>query len=299
MRPVLAYAPLASEDSGSSADALDVWLAQGELPFGLTLDPAAARIDGLWFWINGSDVRHRLARAYYAAQPEHHAAVPETHAADEPEAAVWVPSAAERDADVKRELGIEPHSGDRSGAEFFDAEAPEEELRAPDDGSSEDAAAQGLQNTANRFRDSDEVSRAVLRVSLGLTLRQLRFSLRSARAAFGDALGTQHVVSTDFWPSGLPRADVDDGLELCDSDAYQQAFLEWAEDATQDEAHPGASLQKVVLRDSGGLVRHGQVPQWLNLSSSGVQLPAGRRTGEAPLLSLHFGASRCDEHALQ
>jgi hypothetical protein len=161
MRPVAAYAALASEHADSSADALDVWLAQGELPFGLSLDPAAARIDGLWFWINGSDVRHRLARAYYAAQPEHHAAVPHAHAAGlaaGPEAAVWVPSAAERDDDVKRELGIE--QGEESSEQFFDAEAPDEGAQVSDDGSGEDAAALSLQNTANRFRDSDEVSQA-------------------------------------------------------------------------------------------------------------------------------------------
>lgn len=114
--------------------------------------------------------------------------------------------------------------------------------------------------TAARFRSSDE----------------LRYSLRSARAALGSFLRTSHVISTDFWPSGVPN-DKSSGSTHQDT---LPAFVTVTEDTQSDAFHVET-----------GLIRYGQVPQWLDLEHHSVRVGDKARqinaTGPAPDLRMH------------
>lgn len=114
--------------------------------------------------------------------------------------------------------------------------------------------------TAARFRSSDE----------------LRYSLRSARAALGSFLRTSHIISTDFWPSGVP----DDESSGNTAEDTLPAFVTVTEDTQSDAFHVET-----------GLVRYGQVPQWLDLEHPNVKVGDQARrvdaNGPAPDLRMH------------
>lgn len=114
--------------------------------------------------------------------------------------------------------------------------------------------------TAARFRSSDE----------------LRYSLRSARAALGSFLRTSHIISTDFWPSGVP----DDKSSGNKADDTLPAFVTVTESTQSDTFHVET-----------GLVRYGQVPQWLDLEDPSVKVGDEARRideqGPAPDLRMH------------
>jgi hypothetical protein len=59
-------------DAAFSEEALDMWISQGRLPSTLSSDKvdlsSYTRIDGITFWVNGSDPHHRAARNKYADQ---------------------------------------------------------------------------------------------------------------------------------------------------------------------------------------------------------------------------------------
>lgn len=112
----------------------------------------------------------------------------------------------------------------------------------------------------SRFRENDE----------------LRYSLRSAKAALGDHLRTSHLVSADYWPSGLP------------GDLPSGKFPGGSVRPTVESPLVG---QSDVFHIETGLARYGQVPQWLDLKHAGVRTGDGARTVDpgapAPALRLH------------
>lgn len=113
----------------------------------------------------------------------------------------------------------------------------------------------------SRFRETDE----------------LRYSLRSAKAALGDHLRTSHLVSADYWPSGLP-GDLPSG-RLAGGRAVPPTV-----------EIPGVG-QSDVFHIETGLARHGQVPQWLDLRHPGVKTGDGARAVDRrsppPALRVH------------
>lgn len=115
-------------------------------------------------------------------------------------------------------------------------------------------------STAARFRSSDE----------------LRYSLRSARAALGGFLRTSHIISTDFWPSGVPNDESSGNT----SHHTLPAFVAVTQDTQSDAFHVET-----------GLVRYGQVPQWLDLEHDRVRVGDRARqisaASPAPDLRMH------------
>ncbi|PSR92032.1 hypothetical protein BD289DRAFT_196145 [Coniella lustricola] len=116
-------------------------------------------------------------------------------------------------------------------------------------------------DTAARYRDNDE----------------LRYSLRSATAALGKYLRTIHVMSTDFWPTGLPSYQdhaeqlrrISEGMNISKTTAY--------------------SGQSDAFHIETGLLRYGQIPQWLDPEHDDVRLGDRARVVEsqAPTLRMH------------
>lgn len=195
--------PLKSQDPflQDNAKYLEAWVARGEVLPGLDLS-GEAYIDGLWFWVNGSDPRHAAARSFYAQDPHR--------------------------IDVGEGIVRHPH-----GHKVMQASRPQTA-----------ADSSGLQNVESRFREHDE----------------LRYSLRSAKAALGDYLRTSHVVSTDFWPSG--RSEAEAGVGTVEDVAHKRII----------------QLERIghsdVFSVEDGLLRVGQLPQWLNVSTPGVSVGA-------------------------
>ncbi|PWN20209.1 hypothetical protein BCV69DRAFT_283088 [Microstroma glucosiphilum] len=122
-----------------------------------------------------------------------------------------------------------------------------------------------LQNLDSRFREHDE----------------LRYSLRSAKASLGKWLRTSHVVSTDFWPAGLPEGS--------DAQLSSRATKFSSRQARRDSL--AISLgQSDVFHVEGGLTRYGQLPQWLDTNSTDVRVGDRARMIEAgapPALRMH------------
>lgn len=114
----------------------------------------------------------------------------------------------------------------------------------------------------SRFRENDE----------------LRYSLRSAKAALGGFLRTSHLVSADYWPSGLP-----DGLSSGNISHHSELWT------TAEDDEFGRSD---VFHIETGLIRFGQVPQWLDLDHPSVRVGDEARTideeeGPTPFLRVH------------
>lgn len=216
-QPLLTQAALLQ----NNAAYIEAWVARGEVLPGLDFSDHAT-VDGLWFWVNGSDARHHAARNFYAQSP-----------------------------------------GRMNLAEGWQAS-----LRARPLGKSLSARAP-LQNAENRFREHDE----------------LRYSLRSAKKALGRYLRTSHLVTTDFWPSGLPQQKA--------PSSPSSAVAE------QSKASPRIVTSKSsgrsdVFHIEAGLRRHGQLPQWLDVDAPGVMVGDESRavaaTGgnaSSPVLKVH------------
>lgn len=115
-------------------------------------------------------------------------------------------------------------------------------------------------NIDSRFRENDE----------------LRYSLRSAKAALGDYLRTSHIVSADYWPSGLP-----DDLASGKISGHPAKL-------TVEDEKVG---QSDVFHIENGLMRHGQVPQWIDLHHPSVRVGDEARVidqeAPAPALRIH------------
>lgn len=117
-----------------------------------------------------------------------------------------------------------------------------------------------------RFREHDE----------------LRYSLRSAKVSLGDWLRTSHVVSTDFWPAGLPEG-TDGAMPKRDT----KFSARHAKRAQSLSANVG---QSDVFHIEGGLTRYGQLPQWLDTNSPHVRVGDRARMiegGAPPALRMH------------
>ncbi|PWN25845.1 hypothetical protein BDZ90DRAFT_228196 [Jaminaea rosea] len=199
------HEPFLAED----AKYLDAWVARGEILPGLDLSQQNT-IDGLWFWVNGSDPRHHAARNFYALDPY-------------------------------RANVAEPRSSDAQG----------HALARRDD-------TLKLQNSENRFREHDE----------------LRYSMRSAKNALGDSLRTSHLITTDFWASGKPEMNA-----LADATAANVAPSVEPVRATSGAqvAFVPGSGRSDVLEIEAGLMRYGQLPQWLDVDAPGVMVGQASR----------------------
>ncbi|KAF3769366.1 hypothetical protein M406DRAFT_75846 [Cryphonectria parasitica EP155] len=116
-------------------------------------------------------------------------------------------------------------------------------------------------DTAARFRDNDE----------------LRYSLRSATAGLGGYLRTIHLMSTDFWPSGLP--------------SYQEHTeqLQRLSEGINVTANTVLHGQSDAFHIENGMVRYGQIPQWLHVDHPDVRLGDRARVieDEAPAFRMH------------
>lgn len=115
-------------------------------------------------------------------------------------------------------------------------------------------------NIDSRFRENDE----------------LRYSLRSAKAALGDYLRTSHIVSADYWPSGLPD-------DLASGNTSEQT-----EERTVEKEGVG---QSDIFHVENGLMKYGQVPQWIDLQHPGVRVGDEARIvdedASAPAVRIH------------
>lgn len=210
-QPLRMHDPFLAEE----AKYLDAWVSRGEILPGLDLS-AQNTIDGLWFWVNGSDPRHHAARNFYSPDPYR------TNVAE--------PRAERGGTLAARSLA-------RRGT----------------------AGASGS-NSENRFREHDE----------------LRYSLRSAKAALGDALRTSHLITTDFWPSGKPE------VEAALADAASATIVDAnlapipVASGAQVAFVPGSGRSD-VLEIETGLTRYGQLPQWLDVDAPGVTVGQASR----------------------
>ncbi|PWN53680.1 hypothetical protein IE53DRAFT_383813 [Violaceomyces palustris] len=239
-------------------EVLDTFISQGRVALGSVVDLSEhSKIDGLWFYVNGSDPRHALARQFYVNRPDNFFISPETSLPDG--VGTWDgPVTNEEEEGI--EFGDEPEGED---PEASGSEKKESDVKGQQPGFAKRKGSPKLekrasfnkqmQNTNNRFRDNGE----------------LKYSLRSARQYFGNSLGTQHLVTTDFWQNGFPDPSSTDGSELSGSDSYQKVYSEWKNGKVSEEL-PGETMESDVLSVEGGLKRNGQLPQWLNTSSPNV-----------------------------
>lgn len=230
---IQAHDPFIGRGAAHSAETmLEYFVAYGKLPIGHGVDLSMYRsIDGLYFWVNGSDPRHALARAFYSNSAENHFMVP-------PQLST---AFKEGLSDVTFwDIGLQTAPDTSDDVVEFGEEEEHAKIQP---------SAKTLQNTNNRFRDNGE----------------FRYSLRSARMHFGRSLRTQHVVTTDFWATGFPNPDVNDhpdngpdGTEM-----YETIIEEWRA-SFPDEEEPGSSLHGPTFAIEGGLKRVSQYPQWMD-----------------------------------
>lgn len=288
-------------------------------------------IDGVWFWVNGSDPRHALSRAYYAEAPSHFYVVPPMR--DEVKRRLGIDSTwhfddrrinsygYKHDWGNQEQVhhGITPDSDyteqspinkgqlqekkglqDTNSKLDSDANAllagkeSEGKLHQNNKGSQETnldrkqtneergstrhklekRSKQALQNTNNRFRDNGE----------------LKYSLRSAEMHFGPSLGTQHIVTTDFWPNGYPDPNPEvSHASLINSQEYSGVLQEWSE-TSNGEKEPGDLSFSPNITIEGGLIRRGQFPQWINTSAESISFGDNAKLGKSKL-RIHHGES--------
>lgn len=218
---------------------LEAWIARGEILPGLNLEPYDV-IDGVWFWVNGTDPRHHAARDYFAQDPGR-------------TTTPYISLPEQNNKGLNRFLAKFLRPGSEPSAKTEQYQRYRRDWGRP-------KPVDHLQNTERRFREHDE----------------LKYSLRSAKWALGDKLRTSHLISTDFWPNGKPGGGQ---LENSSSIAAQQ----------MQNARDGLATD--IFHIETGLVRFGQLPQWLNVNHPSVRVGDRARliepTLETPALRVH------------